>query len=188
MENSQVAKVYASSLLEIAKESKALDEIQEELVSISGLLTSNLDAWQFLSSPVFKLEDRDRMLDKSLKGNVSDVMYNFLGVLMNHDRMEILPEVVEEFKTGVDLAKGRIRAKLISGAELDAASVKSIQKILEEKFKTECVLESEVNGDLIGGFMIRFNDMLIDRSMKSQLFNLKQHLLQSNLPIEAISL
>ena len=188
MKYSQVAKVYAGSLLEISSENKSLDETQEELASVVKLLTSDESSWEFLSSPVFKLEDRMNVIDKSFKGNVSEVMYNFLGVLMNHDRMEILPEVLDEFKAGVDLAKGRIRAKLTTGKDMDADSIKTIQKTLEEKFKAECVLESEVNEDLIGGFTIRFNDMLIDRSIKNELANIKQHLLQSNLPIEAISL
>lgn len=188
MDNSQVAKIYSRALLEIANEKKILDEIQEELTSITNILTADLNIWSFLSSPIYKLEDRTQALEKSIKGNVSETLFDFLGVLMNHDRIEILKEIRNEFISGVDKIKGRIRAKLITGNDLGEKNIQSIQKVISEKFKSECVLENEVNESLIGGFTIQFNDMLIDRSIKNELAKIKQHLLHSKLPIGAISL
>ena len=186
MISSDAAKVYAKALLELASDGKVLDEVQDELGQMIQALKSDEDVWVFLSSPLFRTEDREKVLQAAVKGKVSELVYNFLGVLNNHSRIHELEEILQDYIQGNDKINGRIRARVISSSELSDKNKTDIQKILSDKFKATCVLDSEVDETLIGGFIVRFDDLLLDRSIKHNLDGIKHQLLESKLPVEAI--
>jgi F-type H+-transporting ATPase subunit delta len=176
-----IAKVYADALLEISEENKTSETIEKELEEVSKTLTEDTEVWEFVNSPLIKKEDKIKVIEKAFLGNVSETMNSALYLLLKNERISLIKEIKNQFSLGTDKLRGRIRAYVESARALSDSEANEIKSSLKEKFKGECILENIVKPELIGGIIIKFNDNLIDGSMQSSLFNLKQNLLQSKL-------
>ena len=93
----------------------------------------------------------------------------------------MLDEIFKQYSLGKDKILGRKRAFLYSAHEMQTQEIEEIKGILEQKFSNECVLEAHVKPDLIGGFIIRFDDSVIDGCVKNHLEAMRKNLLQRKL-------
>lgn len=177
MDSIHIAKVYADALLEISQEEGRLAEYEEELDAISKSIESEPDIWSFFLSPKVTKEQKLNVLESSLSGKVTERMLSFFSILIHHDRISILGEVLRQYSLGKDKILGRKRAYLYSAREMDRQKVDEIKLILDQKFSNECVLETRLKPELIGGFIIRFDDSVIDGSVKNHLAGMKKKLL-----------
>jgi len=181
MDNIHVGKVYAEALLEISSEKKNSELIEEELQAVVKALCNDAEVWEFLSSPKISKEQKIKVVENSFKSVFSETVNSLLFLLLKNDRIYFIEEIANQFKLGSDLLKGRIRAYVESATKLTDSELAEIQSTLSQKYKGECIIENIIKPELIGGLVIRFNDNLIDGSMKSQLQNIKKNLLQSKL-------
>jgi F-type H+-transporting ATPase subunit delta len=176
-----VAKVYSSALLEIAVSKKSEDTFETELKLVVNSIKDDKSIWIFLISPIVKKEEKIKVLEKGFAGKISESIHSLLYILIKNDRIEFIDEIYEQYILGLDKLKGRIRARIESATELTESQKKEIQATLSSNFNGECIIQNVVKPELIGGLIIYFNDKLIDGSMRTSLFNLKQNLLQSKL-------
>ncbi len=110
--------------------------------------------------------------------------------LKNKDEKEI-KEVVERFvkllATNHHLALGiriiyhldQLYKKAGLDLELKCSSARSLNKILIDNLAKHfqvSIVKEELNQDLIGGIILRYQDKIIDASLKTRLKNLNNHL------------
>ena len=181
MDNIHVAKVYAEALLEISIEKKNSELIEEELKAVADSLTQDSEVWEFLLSPKISKEQKIKVVENSFKSNLSDTINSLLFLLLKKDRIFFISEIAKQFRNGNDILRGRIRTYVESATKLSDSQISEIRATLSEKYKGECIIENTIKPDLIGGLVIRFNDNLIDGSIRSQLVTIKKNLLQSKL-------
>ncbi|MCC5814572.1 MAG: ATP synthase F1 subunit delta [Leptospira sp.] len=186
MNQSQVATVYANALLEIAGDGNHLEDIEGELQGVHEAFFTDPEVKHFVLAPILKREDKEVILLKSLQGQVSEVVASFIGILNQKDRMEFFPEICKVFSEGVDRVRGRQVLIVQSKESLSEDSLERIRKTMEEKFKTKVVLKVEINPDIIGGFVLRMSDYLVDASMQSKLSTIKKSLLSKKITVGAI--
>lgn len=186
MDSIHIAKVYANALLDISQEEGKLAEYEEELVSVTESCQADSDVWNFFLSPKVTKEQKNIVLEASLSGNVSERIFSFFSVLVHHDRISILSEILRQFSLGKDKVMGRKRVYLYSARELEKSVVNEIKLTMDQKFSNECVLETRLKPDLIGGFVVRFDDSVIDGSVKHHLEAMKKNLLQRKLQSGAL--
>ncbi|MDV6235785.1 ATP synthase F1 subunit delta [Leptospira ellisii] len=183
MNDSGVSKTYASALLGA---SNAPEEVEQELGDLVQLLFQEEKIRNFFLSPTVTLEEKENVLGKNLRGKISDITLNFLGVLLNRGRIIHLPEIQKQFTVELDKKKGRVRAKVKSYPSLEPAQAAKLGSILSEKFKSEFILEISEDKSLLGGFVVQFNDLKIEKSIASQLVEIKKSMLEKKLPVGAI--
>ncbi|MCB1158720.1 MAG: ATP synthase F1 subunit delta [Leptospiraceae bacterium] len=181
MDKIHVAKVYALALLEIASESKKLAEYEEELKTLEEIIIKNQDIFAFFLSPKVSKKDKTDIAEKVLTSKVSDHILNFLLILIKNDRILYLEQIVKEFYYAHDKLLGRKRVFVHSAAELKQDVLKEIKTTLDTQLSSECIVETRVKPDLVGGFIVKYDDIVIDGSMKNHLEKIKKGLLLSKL-------
>lgn len=186
MNRSQVATVYTDALLELVGATPELEEVEQELLGVNQALFSDSSVREFVLSPIMKTEDKEGILTKSLKGQVRELVFSFIGILNQKGRLEYFPEICEVFSEGVDRIRGRSKVIIQSKESLPEATLERIRKTLESKFQTKVLIKNELSSDVIGGFVIRMNDYLVDASMKSKLATIKKSLLSKKITVGAI--
>lgn len=177
MENSQVAKVYAKALLEVGQESKLTDEFVSELKEILGILLSNEDIWNFLISPQFSKANKLTSIEKALKGKASEQILSFLSILIKNDRIFYLSDIYTQFSALNDKVNSILRVTLQSAAPLSAENLSEISKWFQEEYKMKAEIETVIRPELVGGFVIYFDDKVIDGSIHSKLKNISKSIL-----------
>lgn len=183
MNDSGVSKTYASALLGATN---VPEEVEQELGDLVRLFFEEEKIRNFFLSPTVSVEEKENVLGKNLRGKILDVTLNFLGVLLNKGRFINLPEIQRQFTVELDKKKGRVRAQVRSYPSLEPAQITKLGSILSEKFKSEFILEVSEDKTLLGGFVVQFNDLKIEKSIASQLGEIKKAMLEKKLPVGAV--
>ena len=177
MAESLIANVYATALLEIISKDTDLDPVVQELFEIEKALFGEKVIREFVLSPIVKTDWKEKAILKALTGQVREEVVSFVGLLNQKGRLDFFSDITKEFSHLVDLKKGRSRVSVVSKEPLSETILERIKKFVEKKFKTEAIIQNKISDDVIGGFVIRVNDFLIDASMKNKLKSISESLL-----------
>ena len=114
---------------------------------------------------------------KDKKGKELDkVIANFSAYLSQHYLVSMIPSILIELENIHFLNEGIVATKVTSPAELDKTEIKKISDLVKAKTKQEVVVKTEEDKDLVGGAVIKYNDKIIDMSIRQQLNNLAKQL------------
>ena len=94
-----------------------------------------------------------------------------IELIGNPTGLDVLPKIIsllEDYQK-----KHQSKGEVISAVKLDNAYIAKLEKLLSKKLDEPVHLSNTVDKTLLGGFIIRFRDMIIDQSVKKQLEELK---------------
>lgn len=177
MRNSVVARRYAKALLLIGEEDGQAEVYGKELEGFTGLIAREKELEQAICNPLYDAAGRKKVLLKIIeKLNLSKVMSSFLALLFDKGRIKFLVSINEFYQKLADELKGVIRADLVSSTDLSSATVDKIRTTLSKKIGKNIILKVEQDPGLIGGIITRIGDLVLDGSIKTQLFNMRESL------------
>jgi len=101
---------------------------------------------------------------------------NFVRLLAENRRIQLLPEIRALFETLSAEAEGRVEATVISAFPLDQAQQAKLAQALKRKLGREVSLTTQIDRGLLGGVVIRAGDLVIDGSASGRLRALASHL------------
>ncbi len=177
MKNLSVSRRYAKALMLIGKEDGNADLYSKELDQVVQLFDSNKELEKAVVNPLFDKNERRNVLIKVLeKTDLSKVMKSLLVLLFDKGRIGFLREICDFYKKLADELKGVVHAKLVSAAELSSDAVEKIRQGLAKRTGKDIILDIEQDTDLIGGIVTEIGDLVLDGSVKTQLFNMRESL------------
>lgn len=176
----RVAHRYAKSLVLLGQETKTLDALQEEVKSMLQLIKSSKDLKFLLHSPIIKLQKKKAILNKLFEGKISDTLLRFIDLVVEKNRENVLPEILATFLEECNRIKGITQVTVTTAVAMKEDFVNSIMDILKKEFGLSKVeLTTEVDEDIVGGFMLEFDNKRYDASVSHQLDRLRQTLLNA---------
>lgn len=178
---SEVAKVYAGALLEIGHEKNAISKIEEELSFLADLLKNDHDLMRYFSAPGITKDAKKQFVDKVFGSELSELIVNFLKVLIDNGRQQDIPAINVAFSELLDIVNNRQKITLVSSVKLDSDIIKSIKKGLEDRFNKNIIVEEVIKPTILGGIIVQVDDLIIDASLENDLFKLREKLLQSKI-------
>ncbi len=166
----RVASRYAKSLLDLAIEQQKLERIREDVEAFVAA-TRVRAFYLMLKSPIIHKDKKWAILQELFKGKFDELTMAFLKVLLNKSREAYLPEIARAFMEQYKAVKHISEVKVVSAVALSEDTLEAIRKKLEESPYTDEHVEliTEVDPELIGGFVIEFNDLMYDASVKHKL-------------------
>ncbi|NLR82703.1 ATP synthase F1 subunit delta [Chitinophaga eiseniae] len=174
MQNPRLASRYAKSLIDLVQELNQVEAVHTDMQYLQQVMKSNPDVVSLLKSPIIKADKKQKILAAVLEGRVSTTTLSFLNLLVNKGRESALPEIVTEFKRQYNTLKNISSVKITTAVALDNATLDVIKSKIASEVPQQVVLETAVNADLIGGFVLETNDKLFDASILRDLKDIKQ--------------
>ncbi len=175
MSISRIAGRYAKSLFDLATEQGKLANI---VADVDGLRTAfqNRDLVMMFKSPVINAEKKASIVNAIFEGKVDATTLAFMQICVSKGREGLLPEIVNEFTAQHQQMLGITKVKITSAAPLSEAVLAQIKAKFTASSDTAQSLDivTAVNHDLIGGYVVEFDDKLYDASVKNKLANLKK--------------
>ncbi len=174
MINNALAKRYAKALVQLGSEGGFIDSFREELVKVSTLFAGNGELRAAFSDPALTLVQKKSIMSELVsKTACSELVGNFLLLLVDKNRVAFLGQIVQTYEKLADEFSGVIRPLITTAFPLDAAQVASIQTALEKKSGMKVVPQMVVDASLLGGVITQIGDIAYDNSVKTQLKQIK---------------
>ena len=174
---SKAAIRYAKALLDLAIEMKSLEPVYEDIVMIDGICQSNADFIAMLRSPIVAKRKKVEIYEAVFQGKVNEMTIGFLKLITTNSRENILPEITGSFIAQYKKNKGILDVHVTSAIALEDNVKKGIFEKIHQHFEGDIEMHEKIDQSLIGGFVINIEDKQIDASIKNQLTNLKNILL-----------
>jgi F-type H+-transporting ATPase subunit delta len=175
MSNHRVAYAYAKSLMELAIERGQLEEVHQDFVHLATMAKSNRDLELVMRNPIVSSDKKLKVL-KALyaKKGATEATMSFFEIICRKGREEVLADIAREFQVQYQLHNFIQVAEVTTTFPLDEKLKAEFTKIvLEITGMKEVKLSEKVNPDLIGGFILRVNDLQLDESLSSKLRDLR---------------
>lgn len=173
---SKVAKRYAKAVFELAVENNVLENTEKELLQIENSIKSSSELENFLLNPLISHMKKAEIMDDLYKDRVSGLTYRFLILVAKKGRLSKLSEIIEYFKRFVLVYRNQVEGELLSAVSLSGEQISQIRKIIENMTGKIVLLKEKIDTDIIGGFVVRVEDKLIDMSIRNNLEEMKKKL------------
>jgi|SRR5690625_399767 len=177
MASIRVAERYSKSLLDLAVETGNVDQVYEDMLQFKGALKSR-DLVNLLKSPIIQRSKKLEIVQKLFDDKMQPLTLKFFEVVIRKDREEVLPDIAKVFFEQYYEYKGITVVKVTSAKKLDGSTLKNIEKKLLESGTTRSQVEFQtiLDPDLLGGFVLEYDNKKYDVSVRNQLINLRKRL------------
>lgn len=171
---SNISKRYARAFFDIAAEENKLENYYNELMQFSTFITQDKTLREFLANPIFEQEVKKNVVEKIIgKLPLSAMTINFLKLLVDKKRIEVLPDITTCYRQMMDEVLKKISVNLKTAFPLSAEMQAYISSSLEKLTGRQVEMTVEKDPALLGGIVIGVGDTLYDGSIKNQLNNMR---------------
>jgi F-type H+-transporting ATPase subunit delta len=167
---SRAASRYVKSLLGLAVEKNALEEVHRDMIDFARICDENRDFTLMLRNPIIKHDKKREILGKIFNGKVNALTMAIMNILTEKNREPLLPEIAKEFHLAYNAYKGVGQASVTTAIPLDAAMRADFTKMAEGlSHENKVELRETVDPEMIGGFILNVGDRQVDASVKNKL-------------------
>lgn len=196
MNDLTVAKRYARALFELAEKEGNLQETDALLHQLVKTLDAQPKVLLLISSPVLSLGEKHALALKLLPTSRQELLERFLCVLVDKKRFSFLPAIQQIFHDRFEKKCGRQEVEMISAVPLSEQFHEKLEAVLTKKLQSllaargtapqaKIRLISRIDKNLLGGFILRFNEKEVDCSFRTRVNEIRQNLFGS--PEEGIA-
>jgi len=180
MPNPRLAARYAKSLVDLATEKGQLEKVYADMKYLQAVCKVSKEFVNLLRSPIIKLDQKNAVVTAVTKGKVTELTSAFNQLLVKKGRESDLPEIAAAFIEQYNELKGIHAVKLTTAVEVSETLKKAIEtKLASERGMGIIELETAVDPKLIGGFLLEFNNNLVDASMLRDLKDIKKQFMKN---------
>jgi|SRR5688572_6647403 F-type H+-transporting ATPase subunit delta len=182
MSQTTIANRYSRALVDVIIERRETNEVIAELNDFSTMMNGHEQLREVFSSPVISLERKQAVLQDLLSRlKLRPLSANFLQLLLANSRIHNLDMILEAVSSELDA-----RTNVVSAVVTTAREIADHEKsLLREKLKAatgkDVRLSFSVDPAIIGGVVTRIGGVVYDGSIKNQLSQMKQKLMNANL-------
>jgi len=170
------ARRYAEGVFAIARDQNSFDLWLGDLATIRETFT-NTDMARFLADPKPSVSEKEAVVEKLLAGKVDRLALNMALLLIRREHAEAAAALERDFQEMVNEHRNVAVAEVTMAIELDATERQLVKERLEALTAKSIELQTKVDKEIIGGFIARVGDVLIDASLATRLQVLRQDLL-----------
>jgi F-type H+-transporting ATPase subunit delta len=169
-----LADVITSSKLDVAK-------AVAQLGSLVAAFETSKELREVWESPAIPVEQKRNVLDAlaAKTGVIDRPIRNFIAVLIDHDRIGLLPEIAKELHTELNARIGRVDAEIVSARELGAEQRATLTAEVSRLTGKIVVARYATDEKLLGGVTVRVGSTIYDGSVRGQLQRIRQQLTEN---------
>lgn len=170
-------KRHAQAAFQLALERGELERWLSDLKTIAAIL-SDPELMAVLESPKVHLNEKIGLINQCLPG-VDQLVLNLIYLLVARRRLRLINQIVFEYELLVDAYRGIEHAEVTTAIPLDEGDRKRLSERLAAITERQIVLATKVDPNVIGGFVARIGDRLIDGSIRNKLNSLRKSLIEA---------
>jgi F-type H+-transporting ATPase subunit delta len=171
---------YARALLKYSTDANVETRVYQEMMTLASSYVNVPDLRFTIDNPMCGNDKKQKLIETACGGDVCEVTKNFIKLVLKELRANFLQFMANSF---IDLYRRQnniTRGKLITAATVSSDTKEKMKKMVESKTKGTVEFETEVNTDIIGGFILEYDTYRMDASVQTQLRSILSQLKQNN--------
>jgi F-type H+-transporting ATPase subunit delta len=167
-ETRTIARPYAEAVFKLAKTSGSLP-VWSEMLQLLAAIAMDEQIKVLIGNPKVPPKRLGELLLGICGDKLTDEGRNFVLLLAENGRIEVLPEVSEMFEQLKTRHDGVLDAKVTSAFAMSDAQLKDLVTDLEARFKRKIEAKVSIDPELIGGVKVEVGDEVLDASVRAKL-------------------
>ena len=167
---------YARALLKSATDAKLEDTVYQEMMTLAKSYIDVPALRQTIDNPMVSKDSKEGLLTTAVGREPSQLTTAFIALVLREDRENMIQFMANSYVTLYRKQKNVIRGKLTTAARVSPQTEQKMRQMVESKTNGTVEFETEVNPDIIGGFILEYDTFRMDASVKSKLNNILQTL------------
>ncbi len=176
MKTTRAASRYAKALVDLALERNDLEQTEIDVMVAKTAIDSSRDLKLFLASPVVKPKVKQSILKQIFEDNLSELTMHFVLLITRHGRERSLQAILNAFMDQYRQHKNIVEATVITSVEVSEQTINTIKDRLAKALNKDVDMNTEVDDDLVGGFIVETNNYRMDASIAGSMRKLKREL------------
>jgi F-type H+-transporting ATPase subunit delta len=181
-----VAKVYAEALFSLASECGQNETVLEEINTLADLIEKENDFAVFLASRAISPERKIAVFEKVFGAIFSELMMNFLGVVVKKERVSLLTLIRRSYVDLEDQRAGRVKGTLTTAVALEDGERVRLSEQISRALRKTFSLKTKVDAGILGGMILTVGDRVIDGSIRGSLERMARRF-QKNVTLPAVT-
>ncbi len=171
-----IARNYAKTLFLASKNNNSIDKVINDLELFRKNFSINFA--NELKNPVISKDDMVKIINEvTLRFKLGNLTTNFFTSIVKNRRLNLLPEIYEDFNRMVNEHKKILEVEVLSTIEIN---VENIKKLLEKSYPDKKILiKHKLSSKILGGLQIKIGSKIIDASLKNQIEQIKKECLSA---------
>ena len=170
-EQTTIARPYARAAFEYAHAHNALKQWSDAL-AVAATVASNPGVAKLLNNPHVTAAQLVELIADIAGSKLDHGSRNFIATLADNRRIVLLPKIAAIYEAMRADIENRAQVSVTSAAPLNEAQQQRLAGALKKRLNRDVQLDCSIDPDLIGGAVIRWNDFVIDGSVKVRLARL----------------
>lgn len=169
MNYSQIAQRYARALFELAVEQGLVDETMSDMRQLSRIASSDQSFKSILRSPVIRPHIKMKVASALFAKDFTPLSMKFIDLIIRKGRSLFIDAIASEYVEIAKIHKGILSVNLQSAAPMQEMELKNMTDQLAKASGFKIELDSTINPNLIGGFIVSFSGRRFDYSVRERL-------------------
>ncbi|HJN15363.1 MAG TPA: ATP synthase F1 subunit delta [Armatimonadota bacterium] len=187
MKDRKAAVRYAKAFFADACDREAVDGAIQDLLTLSTIWEQSPDLVKFLRHPSVPAERKKQVCSELFATVLNEGNERLVALLIDRKRVELLPEIAEEFQKLVDDYRGIVRAHVRTASPLTDEELTRLNDLVGAAFGGTPVVDVQTHPELIGGMTIRVKDTYVDGSVRTSLNSIATQLRSATVDMPAAS-
>ena len=163
---------YARALLKSATDQKLEDAVYQEMMTMAKSYLDVPALRHTIDNPMLSKDKKEALLIVAAGEKPCQLTKSFIALVLKEDRENVMQFMANSYITLYRKQKNVIRGKLTTAARVSAQTEQKMRQMVESKTNGTVEFETEVNPDIIGGFILEYDTYRMDASVKSKLNNI----------------
>jgi|TARA_R110000868_G_scaffold93538_1_gene258656 F-type H+-transporting ATPase subunit delta len=170
MSSGSLSRRYAKALMALGLEDGSYQRIGQDVASLANAIKASGELSSLLTNPVFPRDEREKIVLAILqRTGASKTVINFSKLLLDRERLNIVPDISRELSAMIDEKSGQIVAQVTSAVALNSVQQNELKTTLEGISGKKVLLETKEDPTLLGGLIAKVGDLVYDGSIRTQL-------------------
>jgi F-type H+-transporting ATPase subunit delta len=174
-EYATLARPYAEAVFELAKETNSFDTLSADLNYLTQLVEDATMAAIIANPKITKVVLKQVVLD-ICDGQISDMGKNLTQLLVDNRRLTVVSQIAVQYEELKAQHQGYIKVELVSAYEVTPEQKADLAVTLQRRLGKSIDVNVSLDTSLLGGWLVRAGDQVIDMSLKGRIKQLANEL------------
>ena len=167
---------YARALLKSAVQTKCDDQVYSDMATLAKSFVDVPQLRTTINNPTISQESKRQLLVTACGPSATTLTKRFVDLVLKEGRESFMVFIASSYITLYRKQKNIIHGRLITATTVSPETEQKMRSIVESKTQGTVEFLTEVNPDIIGGFILEYDTYRMDASVQSQLRNILNNL------------